>query len=102
MRKLLRRDKKNLLITKIQKNINSLPIVKKKSFYISRNSILKEHQKSGFGQILLKRIISENKKFKNLSLHVNKKNKSGKNLYRKYGFINVSSKKNYNLFIKRI
>jgi len=100
MRNLLKKKKKILFTKKIQLNLSSLPSVTNKSFYISRNSILKGHQKLGYGKILLEKVFEENDQFKSLSLHVNKKNIKAQNFYNTYGFKKISSKKKYILYMK--
>lgn len=102
MRNFINKKKRGVFIKKIQKNINSLPLIKKKTLYLSRYSILQKYQGKGYGDLFLKNILADMKKFKFISLHVNSKNKRAIKFYNQINFKKVSKKNNYILYEKKI
>ncbi len=102
MRNLIHKKKRSIFIKKIQKNINSLPLIKKKTLYLSRYSILQKYQGKGYGDLFLKKILDDLKKFKSISLHLNSKNKRAKEFYNKINFKKVNKKNNYILYEKKL
>ena len=102
MRNLLKKERKIFFTKKIQKNINSLPVVNNKSFYISRNSISLKKQKTGFGTILLNKIIKDAKSYRSISLHANLKNKKANKFYIKHGLNKIKTRNNFALYEKKL
>jgi ribosomal protein S18 acetylase RimI-like enzyme len=94
---------KNIIKT-LKKNLNKIQIIKKKSFYVSRLSLLEKARGKGLGNILIKKIklnkISKN--FKALSLHVLSKNKIAKKFYFMQGFKAQSKNTKFELLIMKL
>ena len=102
MRNFIEKRKRNTFIKKIQRNINSLPSVKKKTIYLSRYSILNKYQGKGFGIFFLNKIFNNSKKFKIISLHLNSKNKRAMKFYNAVKFKKIDKKNNFILYEKKL
>ena len=102
MRNFINKKKRSIFIKKIQKNINSLPSIKKKTLYLSRYSILQKYQSQGFGIFFLNKILTDLQQFKFISLHLNSKNKRAIKFYNKVNFKKINKKNNFILYERKL
>ena len=79
-----------------------MPVVNNKSFYISRNAISLKKQKTGFGSILLNKILKDAKSYRSISLHTNLKNKKANKFYIKHGLNKIKTRNNFALYEKKL
>tara|TARA_B100000927_G_C16459286_1_gene467183 strand:+ start:38 stop:640 length:603 start_codon:yes stop_codon:yes gene_type:complete len=81
-----------------------VPVIKKKSLYLSRIAISEDFQGKGYSTKILKHFEREarNKGYSFISLHVHFSNKKAISIYKKYGFHTESNDYDYFILLKEI
>ena len=102
MRNCINKKKRSCFIKKIKNNINSLPLIKKKTLYLSRYSILGKYQGKGFGNFFLNKVLNNLGQSRFISLHINSKNKKAIKFYTRSNFKKINKKNNYILYEKNL